>query len=312
MSGGTTVVQRQTSSGVQYPQVSIQNVNTLQVPPMQQQLPETVYMSQQPAAGGILGPALGQMREGGILCMFGGPDGIIMSSFREGVASYLYLTLSIAFAASGVYTNRADIAIAEAFAYASICFIFRALANPVLSFALLLSNPSFMQCKYFFCQIICQFVGALVASVTVHYGFMLNVANAVPALGPGFPEWVGFIAEMIGAYIISFCAIVVMFKKMAGLRPLFIGLCLGAISFAIGPVTTGCVNLFRAIGPSIITSFNSEAWIYYAGPLVGAIGAAIVAWFLHLNHIHRIFIHIPFTRDSMYAHIASEYGIKYQ
>jgi hypothetical protein len=58
------------------------------------------------------------------------------------------------------------------------------------------------------------------------------------------------------------------------------------LAVALGPFTTGILDPYRALVASIITTtFGVECWIFYVGPVVGAIAAGIVAWILGLNRI---------------------------
>ena len=42
-----------------------------------------------------------------------------------------------------------------------------------------------------------------------------------------------------------------------------------------GPITGASMNPARAFGPELVQGFWGDAWIYYVGPVIGALVAAI-------------------------------------
>jgi glycerol uptake facilitator-like aquaporin len=64
--------------------------------------------------------------------------------------------------------------------------------------------------------------------------------------------------------------------RAGNLAPLAIGMTLTLNIMAGGPVTGAPFNPARALGPMIATGDLSNAWLYVAAPIVGALTAAIV------------------------------------
>jgi glycerol uptake facilitator-like aquaporin len=125
----------------------------------------------------------------------------------------------------------------------------------------------------------------LLAAVTVRFGFTLNMALAVPTIGP-FSTSAGFICEFIGTYAICLCVVAVCDMTYWKIRPAFVGGMYAATTFAIGPITSACFNPFLILGASIVAFFNNQAWIFCVAPVVGSIVAALMVYVLHLHHIH--------------------------
>ena len=62
------------------------------------------------------------------------------------------------------------------------------------------------------------------------------------------------------------------FNKIAGLT---IGLIISIDVFTGGPITGAAMNPARAFGPELVSGHWSNAWIYYVGPALGGLVAAL-------------------------------------
>jgi glycerol uptake facilitator-like aquaporin len=87
----------------------------------------------------------------------------------------------------------------------------------------------------------------------------------------------GFVIEAVLAF---FLVTVVLSTAVAGragnLAPLAIGMTLTLNIIMGGALTGAAFNPARALGPMIVTGNLSDAWLYVAAPIVGAIVAALV------------------------------------
>jgi len=70
------------------------------------------------------------------------------------------------------------------------------------------------------------------------------------------------------------------FKSIAGLA---IGLTITMDVFLGGPLTGASMNPARAFGPELIGNFWGSGWIYYVGPALGAVVAAVGYDWLYLR-----------------------------
>jgi aquaporin TIP len=70
------------------------------------------------------------------------------------------------------------------------------------------------------------------------------------------------------------------FKMIAGLT---IGLMISIDVFTGGPITGAAMNPARAFGPELVSGHWSNAWIYYVGPPLGGLIAALGYEFLYLR-----------------------------
>lgn len=214
-------------------------------------------------------------------------DGIIFSSIREGTATFLFVMISLAVASNDLY-DRGFLAIADAFAYAAVSFTFGgALCNPALSLAAAVGGK--LRLKAMLAHIVSQLAGALLGAVCVRWGLLLDVDFALPFLVTGSPWWVGLLAEFLFTYAISLFVLTAIFADWSGIRPVLVGLGLGAAVFATGPITTGSLNPWKALSAAIVLAkFEENCWIFFVIPFAGGLVAGIMSRILHIQHLHMV------------------------
>jgi aquaporin Z len=75
------------------------------------------------------------------------------------------------------------------------------------------------------------------------------------------------------------------FAKIAGLP---IGLVLTFDILAAGPLTGAAMNPARAFGPALVYGDWTNWWVYWIGPIGGAVVAAAIYWFAFLGGRERL------------------------
>jgi aquaporin TIP len=70
------------------------------------------------------------------------------------------------------------------------------------------------------------------------------------------------------------------FKSIAGLA---IGLTITIDILAAGPLTGAAMNPARSFGPALVQGEWSDIWIYFAGPALGGVVAALAYDWLYLR-----------------------------
>src|SRR5437016_1565265 len=116
------------------------------------------------------------------------------------------------------------------------------------------------------------------SSEAVHLG--------VPALGGGVDASAGFALEAIFTFFLVWVVFATAvdprgtFKSIAGLA---IGLTITIDILFGGPLTGAAMNPARAFGPQLVGSHWSQAWVWYAGPVLGAAVAAALYELLYLR-----------------------------
>jgi MIP family channel proteins len=117
-----------------------------------------------------------------------------------------------------------------------------------------------------------------IATDSVHLG--------VPALGGGVSAGSGFVLEIVFTFFLVFVVFATAvdprgaFKSIAGLA---IGLTITIDVLFGGPLTGAAMNPSRAFGPQLIGNHWANGWVWYAGPAVGGVIAALAYEFLYLR-----------------------------
>jgi aquaporin TIP len=137
---------------------------------------------------------------------------------------------------------------------------------------------------------VAQFVGAVIAAALLKWLLPKLLTNPVklgaPALGPGISGAEGMVIELI----LTFFLVWVIFATAADPRGTFRVIAGLAIGFTIsldvfmgGPFTGAAMNPARAFGPELVQNYWSNAWVWYLGPALGGILAALAYEWLYLR-----------------------------
>ena len=134
---------------------------------------------------------------------------------------------------------------------------------------------------------ISQFLGAVIAAALLRWFFHRAAwPGVVPHVNSHIGAGKGLVIEII---LTMFLVIAVFatavdpggaFKAIAGLG---IGLTISIDVLMGGPLTGAAMNPARAFGPQLIFNFWGDGWIYYIGPSIGAVVAAVGYDYLYLR-----------------------------
>ena len=126
--------------------------------------------------------------------------------------------------------------------------------------------------------IISQLLGATIAALLLKVIFTASSSNlGVPTLsGVGFGT--GILIETILTFFLVFVVFGVAVDKRApkGLYGLAIGLVLTFDIFMGGALTGAAMNPARAFGPALVSGLWTNHLVYWIGPLIGGIIAAVL------------------------------------
>jgi aquaporin Z len=135
-----------------------------------------------------------------------------------------------------------------------------------------------------------QFAGAVAAAGLLRWFFSTPERNAVqlgtPGLGGGITSGQGFLIEVILTFFLVWVVFATAadpggtFKSIAGLA---IGLTITMDILMGGPLTGAAMNPARAFGPMIVQNDWTNGWVWYAGPFIGGIIAAVAYEWLYLR-----------------------------
>jgi aquaporin Z len=135
-----------------------------------------------------------------------------------------------------------------------------------------------------------QFTAATVAALILKWVLPLNLADqsklGAPVLGQGVGSGEGVVIELILTFFLVWVIFATAadprgaFKSIAGLA---IGLTITLDVFMGGPLTGAAMNPARAFGPELVQNVWSDAWVWYLGPALGGIAAALLYEYLYLR-----------------------------
>ena len=137
--------------------------------------------------------------------------------------------------------------------------------------------------------IITQVLGATAAAGVLYFiasgqaGFELSGGLASNGYGAHSPGGYTMISGLVTEIVMTFMFLFVILgatdaRAPKGFAPIAIGLCLTLIHLISIPVTNTSVNPARSTGPAIFVGdwALSQLWLFWVGPIVGAILAGIV------------------------------------
>ncbi len=133
--------------------------------------------------------------------------------------------------------------------------------------------------------VLAQLVGGILGAVALTLLFPEGLREAAnlgtPALGPGidFGKAVGI------EIILTFFLVLVIFgtavdRRSANLGGLAIGLTITMDILAAGPLTGAVMNPARALGPALLTGTWDDQLVWWIGPVIGGVIAAMLYHYL--------------------------------
>ena len=129
--------------------------------------------------------------------------------------------------------------------------------------------------------VIFQCLGAIVAAWTLKLALpssaLIAVKMGTPSLGEGVTVGMGLLIEAILTFFLVFAVYgTAVDKRAPQMGGLFIGLTVAFDILVGGPLTGAAMNPARYIGPALLSGDLSNAWLYWVGPIVGGVFAAVV------------------------------------
>jgi aquaporin TIP len=137
--------------------------------------------------------------------------------------------------------------------------------------------------------IIAQLLGSVVACLLL--SFTTGGLEIPPfTLSAGISVWSAFVFEIVMTFGLVYTVYATAVDPAKGqigiIAPLAIGLIVGANILAGGPFTGASMNPAVSFGPALVTFSWTHHWVYWAGPLVGALIAAVVYEIFFITSSH--------------------------
>jgi len=126
-----------------------------------------------------------------------------------------------------------------------------------------------------------QLSGALAAAALIKLAMPIDALDAVgmgtPAVGPGITMVQALVTEIVLTFFLMFViygtAIDARAPKVGGL---FIGLVVTMDVLMGGPISGAAMNPARHFGPALLGGGLQNMWLYWVGPIIGAVLAAVI------------------------------------
>jgi MIP family channel proteins len=128
---------------------------------------------------------------------------------------------------------------------------------------------------------IAQILGAIIAAYALKWLYPASVATVTRLGGQSISNDVTFLQAVALEAIATFLLVFVVFAtavdpKAPKVGGFAIGLTVTADILAIGPLTGGSMNPARSFGPALVTHIFEGQAVYWIGPLLGGIVAALL------------------------------------
>jgi aquaporin TIP len=129
--------------------------------------------------------------------------------------------------------------------------------------------------------ILAQCLGAVVAAFLIKLAVPVSTLGAIvmgtPVLGNGITPAEGLVTEIVLTFLLMFVIYGTAFDRRAPKAGgLFIGLMITLGILMGGPISGAAMNPARYLGPALMGGSTDNFWIYWVGPVIGAVLAAIV------------------------------------
>ena len=214
---------------------------------------------------------------------------------RRGVAEFVG-TFALIFVAAGgaAYAQTAtDLALANGLVIAVMVSAFGFISgghfNPAVTLGFLITRR--IDPKLAGVYWLEQFAGATCAALLLGWIFPTQATDpshiGAPALNSAIGQGAGLVLEAILTFFLVLAVFATAvdprgaFKAVAGFG---IGLVITMGILCGGPLTGAAMNPARAFGPELVANFwQSYTWIYYVGPPLGAVVAALLYELLFLR-----------------------------
>ena len=205
----------------------------------------------------------------------------------EAIATFALVFIGAgAVLANATYTNSlglVGVALAHGLVLMSMIYATRHISgghvNPAVTIAMLVTKK--MQIKEGISYIVFQLVGAAIAGLFLSVIFVGAPASAhlgVTDLAPGVSATNGILLEAILTFFLVFVvfAVAVDNRGLADASGLAIGLVLTFDILVGGSLTGAAMNPARAFGPAFASQYFTTQAVYWIGPIIGAVIAALI------------------------------------
>jgi MIP family channel proteins len=135
--------------------------------------------------------------------------------------------------------------------------------------------------------LVAQILGAVLAGWTHMLiqpgnGALTGYGSIAPGPAIGGSDLIALVVELIITFFLMFSVYAVLYtgKVPAGASGVLIGMTMTADILIAGALTGGAANPARALGPAVASGIYSSLWVYWVGPIIGALLAGFAYEYL--------------------------------
>jgi aquaporin Z len=155
--------------------------------------------------------------------------------------------------------------------------------------------------------IVAQLIGAVVGSLPLLLWRDMgeSVAFGATTPGPGFGLSTALLGEVITTYaMVSLLAVFLGFRRIRPFTPAIFPPLYAFMVWAESPISGTSTNPARSLGPAVVSGQWDGWWIYWAGPVAGAVLAALACSFLAKRIEVAKLYHFDSDRDRLFRRLA--------
>ena len=137
--------------------------------------------------------------------------------------------------------------------------------------------------------LVAQFLGGSAGALglrLVWSGYAADVRNGLTLPGPGYTVWAAFVAEFVMTF--AYLLAVFFFVSRAWLArwtPLMNWIVVAGLVWLGAGVSGTSLNPARSFGPALVSADWCDQWIYFLGPPLGGVSAALAAPWLSRGRV---------------------------
>ncbi len=205
---------------------------------------------------------------GAFAIVFIGSGSLMMNATSGGTAGLLAAAICYAFVVAALVAGLANIS---------------AHFNPAVTFAFMATRRTRPMDGLY--KILAQLTGALIGALLLSAIFPADVLRSTRVGGTSIAEGLTFGgAVTLEAVTTALLLLTILGVSDSQVKPpvagLLIGLMIGALIMAIGPLTGASFNPARSFGPAFASGIWEAHAAYWIGPISGAVGGSLIWDFL--------------------------------
>ncbi|XP_069808275.1 aquaporin-8-like [Dendropsophus ebraccatus] len=166
--------------------------------------------------------------------------------------------------------------------------------NPAVTLGVVISGglTPILLIPYWVCQLAGGMLGALLAKGLADESSYVNRTGAVCMLNSETSVGKAVGVEIVFSFFLVFVVVMgaVGERSRTPLAPYSIGLTVVMGILAGGSISGSCLNPSRALGPAVVAGYWDYHWVYWVGPVSGAIIVSLLYRFLLAGKSHRLFL----------------------